>query len=473
MRGLARPWVARPWLALAATARVFVLPVLWLLLGCTAVVDAGETFFVATDGSDQNHGTIDSPFATIQRAQSAVEPGDTVFIRGGNYVIKESQIARKQRIFAHVIDLNKSGSKGKPIRYEAYGREQPVFDFSNVKPANMRVHAFSVSGSWLHLVGLEVIGVQVTIKTHTQSICFANDGSHNVFERLSMHDGHAIGIYAVRGSDNLFLNCDAYRNYDPVSEDGRGGNVDGFGCHPRKGDRGNVFRGCRAWFNSDDGFDCIMAGESVRFENCWAFWNGYSPEFKSIADGNGFKAGGYGSTQRSRLPDPIPRHVVQKCVAVHNKNSGFYANHHIGGCDWLNNTAFRNGSNFNMLSRLADNTTDVPGYDHLLRNNLSVRSRSLVNQLNFETSDVAFNSFDMGLSISEDDFVATDFAQPDERQLAGPRQPDGELPRITLLRLRPGSKLVDRGVDVGLPFAGTAPDLGAFEVQPGGNSESQ
>ncbi|GAA4460188.1 hypothetical protein GCM10023156_40840 [Novipirellula rosea] len=47
------------------------------------VVSAGETFFVAVDGSDENRGTIDSPFASIQRAQLAVEPGDTVFIRGG------------------------------------------------------------------------------------------------------------------------------------------------------------------------------------------------------------------------------------------------------------------------------------------------------------------------------------------------------------------------------------------------------
>ncbi|GAA4460186.1 hypothetical protein GCM10023156_40830 [Novipirellula rosea] len=186
-------------------------------------------------------------------------------------MISESQIARKQRIVAHVIDLNKSGAEGKPIRYQAYGNEQAIFDFSNVKPAGLRVHAFSVSGSGLHWVGLEVVGVQVTIKTHMQSICFANDGSDNVFERLSMHDGHAIGIYSVRGSVNLFLNCDAYRNYDPVSENGKGGNVDGFGCHPRKGDRGNVFRGCRAWFISDDGFDWIMAAESVRFEDCWAF----------------------------------------------------------------------------------------------------------------------------------------------------------------------------------------------------------
>jgi|GEM_PF-3956669 len=42
-----------------------------------------------------------------------------------------------------------------------------------------------------------------------------------------MHDGMAIGIYSLRGSHNLFLNCDAFNNYDSISEGGRGGNTDG------------------------------------------------------------------------------------------------------------------------------------------------------------------------------------------------------------------------------------------------------
>jgi hypothetical protein len=138
------------------------------------------------------------------------------------------------------------------------------------------VDAFFVGASWIHIRGLEVVGVQVTIKRHTQSIGFENAGSHNVYERLTVHDGQAIGFYLSRGSDNLFLNCDAYRNHDTTSEDGRGGNVDGFGGHPPRGGTGNVFRGCRAWLNSDDGFDCISAREPVVFEHCWAYRNGYS-----------------------------------------------------------------------------------------------------------------------------------------------------------------------------------------------------
>ena len=44
---------------------------------------------------------------------------------------------------------------------------------------------------------------------------------------------------------------------------------------------GNVFRGCRAWFNSDDGYDCINAKALVTFDNCWAFYNGYFTNFAS------------------------------------------------------------------------------------------------------------------------------------------------------------------------------------------------
>lgn len=428
-----------------------------LLATAGTYVYAAE-FFVAPAGNDDNPGTLERPFATVQRAQGAAGPGDTVYMRGGTYAMKESQIARRQRIWAYVTYLDKSGTPGKRINYWAYKGERPIFDFSAVKPEGLRVDAFYVSASWVHIKGLEVTGVQVTIKGHTQSICFENDGSHNIYELLSMHDGQAIGLYSVRGSDNLFLNCDAYRNHDFTSEDGKGGNVDGFGCHPPKGGTGNVFRGCRAWLNSDDGFDCIGARESVTFENCWALYSGYSPDFKSLGDGNGFKAGGYGSTPAAQLPNPIPRHVIRFCLAVRNKSSGFYSNHHPGGSDWLNNTAYRNGTNYNMLCRMADNVTDVDGYGHKLRNNLSYNSRRDVSRLDLSKNDAANNSFTLGLAVSDKDFVSLD-----ESELVRPRQANGDLPAIGFMHPAPGSVLIDKGVDVGLPFRGAAPDLGAFE----------
>jgi hypothetical protein len=428
-----------------------------LVFGAALPAGAAD-YFVAPDGSDTAAGTKEAPFATLQRAQGAVAPGDTVYVRGGTYRMREEQIARKERIFAYVTLLDRSGAPGRRIRYRAFPGEQPVFDFSAVKPAGHRVHAFRVTGSWLHFEGLEVTGIQVTITGHTQSIGFDNQGSDNLYERLSVHDGMAIGFWIGNGANNLVLNCDAYRNHDPVSGNRRGGNVDGFGYHGPKGSVNNVFRGCRAWFNSDDGFDFINSGEAAVAENCWAFYNGYSPAFESLADGNGFKAGGHAGTPVARLPDPIPRHVVRACVAVRNKANGFYANHHLGGVDFLHNSAYRNRVNFNLLGRAPDNATDVPGHGHRLLNNLGFAGGTEVAQLDAAACEVRGNTFEPPLTLT-----AADFAGLDEADLIRPRQPNGDLPEVPFLRLAAGSAAIDRGVDLGRPFRGRAPDPGAFE----------
>ena len=49
-------------------------------------------YFVATNGSDTNSGTIEKPFATLRKAQSKVVAGDTVYIRRGTYKITESEV---------------------------------------------------------------------------------------------------------------------------------------------------------------------------------------------------------------------------------------------------------------------------------------------------------------------------------------------------------------------------------------------
>lgn len=431
---------------------------LFFAVRCFASFSA--TYYIAVDGKDDNPGTLKKPLATFQRAQTLVNPGDTVYIRGGVYHMKEEQISKQVRGYACVTFLDKSGAPGKYINYLAYPNEKPVFEYSAVKPANFRVAAFYVTGSWIHLKGFEVTGVQVTIKTHTQSECFENHGSHNIYEMLSMHDGMAIGFYLLNGSDNLILNCDAYRNYDDFSENGRGGNTDGFGCHPQPGSKGNVFRGCRAWFNSDDGYDCINAYEATTFENCWAFYNGFDANFKSAGDGNGFKAGGYARRPGSEVPNPVPQNTIQFCLSVGNKANGFYANHHINGSFWYNNSAYRNGVNFNMMNRLRDDVmADVPGYNHKMRNNLGYKGNNEVTMLDAVKCDISHNYFDLNLKATAEDFVSLD-----EKLLVAPRKSDGSLPDNGFMKLKPNSQFIDKGEDIGFAFKGKAPDLGAFEA---------
>jgi hypothetical protein len=45
----------------------------------------------------------------------------------------------------------------------------------------------------------------------------------------------------------------------------------------------------------------------------------------------------------------------------------------------------------------------------------------------------------------------------------GQRKADGSLPDVGFLKLKKGSRAIDKGENLGFPFAGKAPDLGAFE----------
>ena len=423
------------------------------------------TYFVAPEGNDTASGAETAPFATIMRAQSAASAGDTVYLRGGTYALGDANITRTDSIYAYVNDFTKSG-----ISYLSYPGETPVFDFSAVKPAARRVTAFFLRANNLLFAGFQVAGVQVTIKTgeasNTQSENFRiTNGSGNTLERLVLRDGMGIGVYITGASaNNLVLNCDAYNNagLDSLSM----GNVDGFGAHTSASGSGNVFRGCRAWLNSDDGFDLINCQAATVIENCWAAFNGYvGTSLATGADGNGFKAGGYGKNG-SAMPNPMPRHAVRFSLAVRNRASGFYANHHGGGLDFVHDTAFQNATNYNLLNVLADNLTDVPGYDHYLKNNLGFSPRSTsVSNLDQAACDVSYNFFTLPVTVTSADFVST---TTNTAQLlaimATPRQADGSLPAIDLLRLANGSDVID----VGLPLAGfafnqVAPDLGCFE----------
>ena len=431
-----------------------------LLIFLAADAFAANTWFVATNGLDTNIGTSNSPFATITRAQSAASSGDTVYLRGGAYFLNNSHLTATNNPWAIVNNITKSG-----ISYVAYPGELPVFDFSSVTPTDLRVTAFHVTASRCVFQGFDVVGVQVTIQTnHTQSECFRIDGgNNNLFQQLRMHDGMANGWYLTKGASNVVLNCDAYNNKGLDS--GSIGNTDGFGCHPSAGGRSNVLYGCRAWFNSDDGYDCINAFETVRFDHCWSFYNGYWTNFSSTGgDGNGFKAGGYG-VSGSPVPSPVPRHVVEFDLAVRNRANGFYSNHHMNGSDWFCNTGFSNSVNFNMLCNTNNTSTtnDVPGFAHVMKNNLGYQARSSeVSSLGpATTNDTTFNYFTLPVSVTTADFVSLDFSL-----LTAPRRANGSLPYVNFARLANGSDCINAGTNIQFEFYGAAPDLGAFEFGP-------
>jgi Pel9A-like, right handed beta helix region len=419
-------------------------------------VDAA-TFYVAPTGRDTDAGTMALPFATMGQGQAAAAAGDTIYFRAGTYAYTAATAAcGSSTATINGVLLDKSGTPGNRINYWAYPGETPIFDFSGIKDG-CRITGIRTTGSWIHLKGLEVRGVPQNVDTNHESWGIWNSGSNNIFELINTHHNMGPGLFIQGGGNNLVLDCDSHENYDPLSSSGAGGNADGFGCHVGVGATGNVFRGCRAWWNSDDGWDLIESDEAVTIENSWSWYNGYLPgTMTASGNGNGFKAGGYGLIAANVPPNP-PVHVVQKCLAFLNRAAGFYVNHHPVADHFYSNTSYGNHPDFNLLGVAADGVSNLN--IALLRNNLALGGTLLANETGPSVDD-AFNSWDMNLGVT---VTAADFQSVSVTGMDGPRQADGSLPVVTNFHLAAGSDLIDKGTNVGLPYVGMAPDLGAFE----------
>jgi len=159
--------------------------------------------------------------------------------------------------------------------------------------------------------------------------CIAVSGSNNTFDQLVIHGCQDTGLQITASSsdatndakaaNNLVLNCDSYENLDQPTN---GENADGFAAKLRIGP-GNVFRGCRAWNNADDGWDFFASDDVVTVDNCWAFLNGkLVAGTNSAGDGNGFKLGGApaGAGEGGAV------HLVSNSYAFDNRACGFVRN---------------------------------------------------------------------------------------------------------------------------------------------------
>ena len=425
------------------------------ILMLSAMTTHATQYFVDSLGLDTQVGTKALPFATIARAQTAAVAGDTIYIRGGTYTYTTttSTCALQTSVVSSIV-LSKNGSAGKTIKYWAYPGETPIFDFYGVS-ADCRIKGFFVSGSYIHMKGLEIRGVPQNNSLNHENWGVWISGSYNTFELLNLHHNMGPGLFIQKGSNNLVLNCDSHHNYDQFTSNGAGESADGFGAHISAGDTGNVFRGCRAWWNTDDGFDLINAFAPVTIENCWAWYNGYLPgTFTTGSNGNGIKAGGYG-TDTLTFPTSAVVHTVRFCLSFLNRSAGFYANHHPFTVNFYNNTGYGNHPNFNMLGMTIHGVDTTVG---VYKNNLAYSGTNLTNY-SFSHTEVT-NSWNLtaSVTISDADFGSVSLTGTD-----GPRQSDGSLPLLTYMHLVASSDAINKGTNLGFTYVGTAPDLGAFE----------
>src|SRR5262245_17540634 len=401
---------------------------------------AAEYYVAPTGGSDTNAGTMAAPFATMQKAVNTAVAGDTVWIRGGTYRITTPATSGAG------VNFNKSGtSDTNRIKYWAVPGEVPVFDFSGLTISTSGyTNGFNVSGSWIHLKGLEVANVPMNM--YSNNGISVNNASNDIFESLNLHHNSGTGLFIGNGmGGHLVLNSDAHDNYDPNSNQGNGQNADGFGVHYQTAGTRTIIRGCRAWWNSDDGYDLINHEVSVTVEYSWAMGNGYANYGTTNppdGNGNGFKMG----SSKTGV-----RHLVQGNVAWKNKASGFYANHSTGGNTWYNNTSFQNGTQYNMLASppdMPDVTITLTGsLVHVMRDNIGYPNRNS----NLAGVDTMFNTWYLAITPANSDFLSVSDASVSGTGMSieasgalGPRAPDGGMPKIDFLKLAAASRMIDK-----------------------------
>jgi len=378
-----------------------------------------DAIYAAPNGKAGASATLEDP-TTIADALTRVNAGGTIYLRGGRYSLGST------------LSLTKDGRDGALIELQKYplDAERPLLDFSSVMTGT---RGLNLSGDYWHVYGIDAFSAGDN--------CMFVGGSNNVIEFSTFSECEDTGLQLGNGaSNNLVKNCDSYFNADASLE-----NADGFAAKLDVGS-GNQFFGCRAWNNLDDGWDGYLRpadNVTTTFEQCWAIDNGKLKNGSvGVGDGNGFKTGGSdGKNLRHNA-------VYRNCIAAGNVFDGFDHNSNRGSVTILNCAAHDNGANINF------GTTNIAA-------SLTVKNTISIGTLGMQSAtmtDVTNNSWQNGLSASASDFVSIDRAA-----LKGPRKADGSLPDIEYLKLAPGSPLRNAGVDVGLPFNGSAPDIGPFE----------
>lgn len=309
----------------------------------------GQSIYVTPNGSPNGNGTKANPL-DIYTAVKHVQPGQTIVLAGGTYSLTSTV----------KIDRGINGTADKKIYMVAdpNATSRPVFDF------NGTCAGMILAGDYWYLKGFDVTKSQDAQKGIQVS------GSNCVLDQINTYHNGNTGIQISRylstdewdlwPANNLILNCTSYGNADRGYED-----ADGFAAKLTIAD-GNVFDGCIAYNNADDGWDLFAKVESgpigkVIIRNSVAYKNGYLEDGTNAGNGNGFKLGGSSMSGHHRL---------ENSVAFGNKAKGIDSNS-CPDIEVINCTTFNNES-YNV----ALYTNDAVNTDFYANGILSYRTLS-------------------------------------------------------------------------------------------------
>ena len=316
------------------------------------------TYYVSTTGNDNNAGTFDSPWKTIQKACNSVAAGDTVCIKAGTYVGK--------------ITVPTSGTSSAYITIQNYNNDAVIIDGSSGSGDGV----INISNkSYVRIKGLEVCNnsrgdppVGIYVSGYGSGVEILNNKVHNI---VSSQDAHGIAVYATSGTQSInglvidgneVYNCQLGSSESVVVN----GNVDGFRItNNRVHDNNNIGIDCIGFegtaSSNDQARNGVVSGNTV-----YNITSRGNPAYgnDTCADGLYVDGGSHITMERNRVYncdigiEVASEHLnkVSDYITVRNNivsGCGLYGlcfggaesgNGYAQNCTFVNNTCYNNAT---------------------------------------------------------------------------------------------------------------------------------
>jgi parallel beta-helix repeat protein len=336
----------------------------------TNTTGTGKTYYVATNGSDSNPGTISQPFGSIRKSVSVLQAGDTVYIRGGTY---------NQNLNSNRDVIPNGTSWSNAVTIAAYpGETVTITGPTGDQVINIASTTLNPTQRYIVFDGLIIDGVNV--RGGNPAIGIGSDGIHappdhirfinievkNVNSTNGQPGGAAPGILAT-GTFHEFVNCNVHNNgltTDP-------GGWAGYGFYVNGSD--HLIENCQIHDNGGYGIQAYKWGggaDRITIRNNQIYNNGL---YSTATTGGLIVASGSGHKVYNNIVQGNYDGIEVNCSNCLVYNNTVYGNRSLGiaiGAAGVNSLIKNNISYSNALSNVDDS-----GSGNVLSNNLTTNPR--------------------------------------------------------------------------------------------------
>jgi hypothetical protein len=173
----------------------------------TSAAEAAEHYLDSNGGSDDNSGTKDAPWKSLQKLQGLeFKPGDSVLFKRGSE-------------FAGTVTVEASGEEGNPITFKAYGMGE-LPRFTNPVYSNNFGRVFDVKGSYVVFEKLLFHDCAVEFdqlrRAHPLGGIFLNEGTHHNIVRGCEFVNMPVGM-RDNGDHGVVTECYFHDSSEPLN----------------------------------------------------------------------------------------------------------------------------------------------------------------------------------------------------------------------------------------------------------------